>query len=343
MRRTGWSLHPPLYDPFVEQLSRTPTVCHVFQDTESDHAHFSREMVESLLASGKFFWIDLEKPVPGDFEILRDVFHFHPLAIEDSEKFGQRAKIEGYDDFTFIVVYGAAQDEDRLVEVHCFYSDRFLVTVHKDDCPAFSDLLGRYRRRAVPVDDPSLLLYKIVDSLVDSFFPILADLDDRIDELENSIFVKADERELQEIFAMKRLLVGLRKAVTPQRDAFGSLMRGAAALPGLSQEDERYFRDVYDHLIRISDLIDSYRDLLTGAMDVYLSTVSNRSNSVMKQLTLIATIFLPLTWITGFFGQNFGYMVGGIGGEVDFYLLGLGLEVLAVVGLLVMFRSRGWF
>ena len=329
----------------METLSpvETPTVCHVFHPEETGQVHFSREKVEGLLATGKFFWLDLERPVPGDFEILRDVFHFHPLAIEDSEKFGQRAKIEGYDDFTFIVVYGAAPDEDRLVEVHCFYSERFLVTVHKDDCPAFADLLERYRKRSLPVDDPSLLLYKIVDGLVDSFFPILADLDDRIDDLENAIFTRANDRQLQEIFGMKRLLVGMRKAVTPQRDAFASLMRGVAELPGLSQDDERYFRDVYDHLVRISDLIDSYRDLLTGAMDVYLSTVSNRLNSVMKQLTLIATIFLPLTWLTGFFGQNFGFMVRGVGGEWAFWILGLGLELAAVVGLLFMFRRRGWF
>ena len=120
-------------------------------------------------------------------------------------------------------------------------------------------------------------------------------MDDRIDELENAIFVKADDAQLQEIFAMKRLLVGMRKAVSPQRDLFASLMGGVAQLPGMTEEDERYFRDVYDHLIRISDLIDTYRDLLTGAMDVYLSTVSNRLNVVMKQLAIIATIFLPLS------------------------------------------------
>ena len=137
-------------------------------------------------------------------------------------------------------------------------------------------------------------------------------------------------------------VVVLRKAVTPQRDAFGSLMRGAAALPGLSQEDERYFRDVYDHLIRISDLIDSYRDLLSGAMDVYLSTVSNRQNSVMKQLAVIATIFLPLTWLTGFFGQNFGWEVRHITGWTAFAFLGLGVEVVAVAAFLVMFRRRRW-
>ena len=111
---------------------------------------------------------------------------------------------------------------------------------------------------------------------------------------------------------MKRLLVGMRKAITPQRDMFASLMGGVAELPGMTDEDERYFRDIYDHLIRISDLIDTYRDLLTSSMDVYLSTVSNRLNAVMKQLTIMATVFLPLTFITGFFGQNFGWMVGHI-------------------------------
>jgi len=142
---------------------------------------------------------------------------------------------------------------------------------------------------------------------------------------------------------MKRLLVGMRKAVSPQRDAFARLAGGAGALRGFTPDDERYFRDVYDHLIRISDLIDSYRDLLTGAMDVYLSTVSNRLNTVMKALTVIATIFLPLAWITGFFGQNFGWMVRNIGSWEDFFVLGFGIEFVAVVAMIYMFRRQGWF
>ena len=142
---------------------------------------------------------------------------------------------------------------------------------------------------------------------------------------------------------MKRLLVGMRKAVTPQRDMFASLMGGVAELPGLTPEDERYFRDIYDHLIRISDLIDSYRDLLTSSMDVFLSTVSNRLNVVMKQLAVIATVFLPLTFITGFFGQNFGWLVRHIGGWPAFVGLGIGSEVLTVAFLVMFFKRRGWF
>jgi magnesium transporter len=255
----------------------------------------------------------------------------------------QRAKIEGYDDFVFLVVYGASPDDDRLVEVHCFYSERFLVTVHQDDCPGFAEIRRRYQKRDEAIDRPSLLLYRIVDGLVDSFFPILADFDDRIDELENAIFLHADERQLQEIFRMKRLLVGMRKAVSPQRDAFAGLMGGVAELPGLVEGDERYFRDVYDHLIRTSDLIDSYRDLLTSAMDVYLSTVSNRLNNVTKQLAIVATIFLPLAWLTGLFGQNFGWMVGHISGWPAFVGLGIGTELVALAILIAFFKRRGSF
>jgi magnesium transporter len=320
-----------------------PSVCHVVDDEGGGEMHFDRKTVEGLIAGDKFFWLDLDRPDDDDFAILRDVFEFHPLAVEDSEDFGQRAKIDAYDDFVFLVVYGAVPDDDRLVEVHCFYSERYLVTVHRDDCPAFVEIRRRYAKRENPIERPSRLLYHIVDGLVDSFFPILADFDDRIDELEDSIFRKADDRQLQEIFQMKRLLVGIRKAITPQRDTFARIMGGVAELPGLDADDERYFRDVYDHLIRISDLVDSYRDLLTGAMDVYLSTVSNRLNAVMKQLTIIATIFLPLSWLTGFFGQNFGFEVRNIGSWESFAGLGVGTEVVGLLVLLVYFKRRGWY
>src|ERR1051326_2111035 len=227
--------------------------------------------LKELRDGGLFFWLDLFQPDPGVFPALAEVFGFHPLAIEDSEHFGQRPKLDDYDDFVFLVAYGASPDTDRLVEVHCFYSERFLITVHRDECPAFEVLRQRYLKKEQDFGDPALLLYRIVDGLVDSFFPILAEFDDRIDELEDQIFLKADDAQLQEIFTMKRLLVGMRQVMSPQGDLFASLVAGVSELPGMSEKDERYFRDVYDHLIRITDLIDTYRDLLTGAMDVYLS------------------------------------------------------------------------
>ena len=319
------------------------STCAVLNDQGSGIMQFDRETAKSLLASCSFFWLDLAHPTEDDFEILREVFRFHPLAIEDSEQFDQRAKIEGYDDFVFIVIYGAGRDDNPLVEVHCFYSERFLVTVHRQDCPALAEVRRRYAKREQAMEHPSLLLHRVVDGLVDSFFPSLAALDDRIDALEDRIFLRADDTQLQEIFQLKRQLVAMRKTVTPQRDAFASLMSGVAELPGLAREDERYFRDVYDHLIRISDLMDSYRDLLTGAMDVYLSTVSNRTNAVMKQLTIIATIFLPLTFVTGFFGQNFGWMATHVETWRWFLVLGVGSQIVALIALVAFFRRRGWF
>ena len=134
-------------------------------------------------------------------------------------------------------------------------------------------------------------------------------MDDRIDELQDQIFVNPKEAQLAELFALKRELVDMRKLVTPQRDMVSSMLTGVIPIPGMTPESERYVRDLYDHLIRISDMVDSYRDLLSGSLDAYMSMVSNRLNDVMKQLTIIATVFLPLSFLTGFFGQNFAWLV----------------------------------
>jgi magnesium transporter len=186
-----------------------------------------------------------------------------------------------------------------------------------------------------------MVLYRVVDMLVDGYFPVLASFDDQIDELEDEILKAPTEAQLGQLFDMKRSLIALRKVVAPERDVFATLMAGDA-IPGMTPDNERYFRDVYDHLIRVSDLVDSYRDLMSGALDTHLSTVSNRLNVVMKQLTIIATIFLPLSFLTGFFGQNFGWMVARLGSLPVFIGAGLGLQVLTVIGLMVFFRRRGW-
>ena len=140
--------------------------CHVIHRDGNRTLDFSRESAEELLAAGGFFWLDLDRPDAADFEVLRDVFKFHPLALEDSENFGQRAKIDDYDDFAFLVVYGASPDEDRLVEVHCFYSEKYLITVHRDEAPAFTDVRDRFAKRAQPIEHGARLLYQIVEALV---------------------------------------------------------------------------------------------------------------------------------------------------------------------------------
>jgi magnesium transporter len=318
---------------------------HLLDRNGNIQPRYDRVAIESRVASGEFFWLDLHDPSEEDFALLRDVFKFHPLALEDSEQFGQRPKLEDYEDFIFFVFYGAAPppDEDRLVEVHCFYSERFLVTVRQDEAPACEALKERYSKRPAPLEKPIALLYRLLDGLTDSFFPALEDFDERIDRVEDEIFREPQEEQLEEVVRMKRRLNRLRRVVGPQRDLVGQLFGGIGQLPGSDPEAERYFRDVYDHLIRVADLIDSYKDLLTGAMDVYLSSVSNRLNLVVERLTVLSTILLPLIVLTGFFGQNFGWLVRNIGGIGSFLLFGVGLPLVAAALLVLYLRRQRLF
>jgi magnesium transporter len=304
---------------------------------------FDRPSLEARLAQGDFFWLDLHRPTDAELEVVGEVFGFHPLAIEDSRHFGQRAKLEEYDDFVLLVVYGWAPDEDGLVEVHCYYSERYLVTVRRDDAPAFAEVRRRSRRMLATMPDGILVLHVVVDGLVDSFIPPLERFNDRLEILEDEMLARPTDAQMQEILRMRRRLVLLRKAVAPQRDLFGRLVGGIAELPGITPEAERHFRDVYDHLFRLAETIDAYRELMTGAIDVYLSAASNRLGSTTKQLAVIATIFLPLTFVTGFFGQNFGWMVDHVGSWQAFVALGIGLQLLAIALLFAYFKRRRWF
>lgn len=310
-------------------------------ENDGSSASADRETVQRLLDKGELLWFDLYRPDADELGMLATVFGIHQLALEDAAQFGQRPKLEDYDDFTQLIAFGVQDGSDDLVEVHFFYSTRYLVTVRHGDCAAFAEVRNRLAHRAKPVSR-LLLLHHILDELTDGFFPVLSSFDDRIDQLQDEIFAKPTDQQLSELFNRKRWLIGVRKVITPQRDLVASLVDGVAELPGMTREIERYFRDLYDHLIRVSDLVDSYRDLLTDSMDAYLSTVSNRLNVVMKQLTVIATIFLPLAFLTGFFGQNFSWMVVRLGGLGPFLVLGLGSELAVVVAMLIVFRRRGW-
>ena len=300
--------------------------------------------VTALLTAGSPFWLDLDGVDEEASDLLSNAFHFHPLAVEDAEKFGQRPKIDEFDDFTYFVVFGALPGGAGTSELHIFFTQTSVVTVHHGECPALGDVRSRIERRHA-IGDTSLqvtLLYMIVDSLVDTYFPELSRFDDKIDDLEDQILHQPTEAQLGVLFDMKRTLIAMRKVVTPQRDMFAALAAGVVTLPGMTVEGERYFRDLYDHLIRIADTVDSYRDLLSSVMDTHVSTVSNRLNVVMKQLTIIATVFLPLSFLTGFFGQNFSFLVAHITGRVPFYVFAIGLEVLTALLLVIYFRRKGW-
>jgi magnesium transporter len=224
--------------------------------------------------------------------------------------------------------------------MHLFYSETYLVSVRREHAPSCHELRQRYAKKPGQLERPIVVLYRLLDSLSDSFFPALEDYDDRIDGVEDEIFQGPREEQLQEIVRMKRSLNRLRRVVGPQRDLASQLFGGVAVLPGSDPEAERYFRDIFDHLIRVADLIDSYKDLLTGAMDVYLSTVSNRLNVVIQRLTVIATLALPLIVITGFFGQNFGFLVRHINGWPAFVGYGIVAPLLLFAVLVAYLKRR---
>ena len=305
------------------------------------------ENVLAALGGTEFFWLDLVD-TPGDetvSELLSVHFAFHPLAVQAAERFSQRPRIDDYDSFMYLVARGADPEGKGNAEVHCFWTDRYVVTVHRGECPALAQVRERLERHHAggSASPQIVIVYFVVSALADTFFPFLSKYDDRIDALEDDILKTPTEAQLGELFTMKRTLMDMRKVIAPQRDMMAGIASGVIEVPGMTDEASRYFRDLYDHMIRLSDMVDSYRDLLSSVMDTHLSTVSNRLNVVMKQLTIIATIFLPLSFLTGFFGQNFAYMVRvWLSPTWSFFVLGIGLELAAVVFLVTMFKRRGW-
>jgi magnesium transporter len=292
-----------------------------------------------------FVWIDLEDPSDEDLAKLAKLVTLHPLTLEDARTFEQRPKIEEYEGYMFMVVFGVDVDIESggplLRENHLVISGDYVVSIHRRPFPALADLRRRYDDE--PIRSEQFLVYKVLDAVISTFVPVLSRTDDDIDDVEQQVIDNPTQAELQRIFALKRDLVAMRRVVSPMRDMFARNADRIAELPGLETDDRLYFRDLYDTLIRVSELVDSYRDLLSGATDMYLSTVANRQGEVNKQLTIIATIFLPLTFLTGFFGQNFAYLTNHIiDADWSFWVFGIGSLVISVIGFGIFFRRKGW-
>jgi magnesium transporter len=296
--------------------------------------------IPELLESGDFFWLKLHGCSPEQIAEMGKQFGLHPLAVEDTQEFGQRPKLDDYSTTALLVFYGVDPDGTP-VEVHFHVSGAWMITVHQDGHEIFQQAERRIGREPPKTEEEAI--YRVLDALTDSFFPVLDGVDEEIDVLMDAMLESPSQDQRQELFALRRRLIELRRIATPQRDI---LARGGdilGRLPGLEADDARdWFRDVYDHLVRISELIDSYRDLLAGALDLYLSTVSNRLNNISTQLTIVATIFLPLTFVTGFFGQNFGSLVNHIDTPAAFWGYGVGSMVVSALALLWFFHRQGF-
>jgi magnesium transporter len=290
------------------------------------------------------FWLDIQAPGEDDFKLLEKVFGFHHLTIEDIKHQDQRPKLEEYQGYTFIVIFtgsfGPAGDV-QFREHHMFVSKDYLVTVHDDPAEILIELAARVKLNPeLTKGNPGFLTYLVIDQLVDSLFPLLETLDDRIDTLEDRILAEATPELLAEIYKLKHQVIELRKFIGAQRDLFQRLITHSMDIHG--EELTLYWRDVHDHLIRQYETVDSLRDLLTGAMDVYLSTVSNRLNNTMKALTVIASIFLPISFLTGFYGMNFLFLTSNLETPTQAFFIAIGTMVISVVVQIYFFKRRGW-
>ena len=296
--------------------------------------------VKARLASGDRFWLDIGHPTREELAELGALLHLHPLAQADIGIFNQRAKADDYPDHTLIVLFGATHDADSLVEVHAIVAESWLLTVHTESCPAFIELRKRTMRGG-PLPPTAALMQRITDSLGDSFYPELEQLDERVDALEHLVLRSEQSDVLPEVLNLRRRLVVMRRVLGPQRDLVARLAAGTIALPGADDEVRLGFRASHDELIRVTESIEAQRDLLTGALEVHLSTVSNRLNDVMRRLAAVATVFLPITFLTGYFGQNFAYMVRNVTGSTAFWL-GTLLQLTVAVGVVAFLRLRRW-
>lgn len=322
--------------------------------------------------SGIMRWVDVSEQTQADIDLLAQGFRFHPLALEDCLHFDQRPKLEEYSGqspYLFVVTHnfavlpmpvrGLSDSENSMhmprvlwaecrtrrvavtvLETHAFLGQGFLVTVHDQVSPALATAWQKV------LHDPQLMsrgtdfvYYLMADLLCDANFPVLEQLGDILDEMEEAIFDRPSRIDLHRIYSLRKTLVAMRRVLSPQRDVMGNLARHG----GLSLIGDRtapYFRDIYDHLTRIYESIEAGRDLLSSCVDAYMSAVAQRTNEIMKQLTILSSVLLPVTFLSGLFGMNFEGMPFKSHG---FFLFALVLMFMVVPGTLYLwFRTRGW-
>ncbi|ABO50817.1 magnesium and cobalt transport protein CorA [Desulforamulus reducens MI-1] len=295
-----------------------------------------------LTNKNNFLWVDLYNFSEEEIKYVANAFDFHELAVEDCMHYSPRAKLDKYDDYYFLMMHAIRYNEERdeeimLVQLNIFLGENYVVTVHKNTLPS----LGRMAK--ICLNDCKLsnqgrdfFLYSIIDGLVDEYFPVLDRIGDRIEDLEDEIYEKPSRETTDEFLALKRTILTMRRAITPQRRIFYSISSSSFTI---SEDNQPYYLDLKDHLERISDTIDGYKDLTDGALATYSSIISARTTETMRVLTVISTIFMPLTFVTGFFGMNVPLPDQTSLWSTVSITLGL---VLVSLWMVVLFRQKKW-
>ncbi|UZN06252.1 magnesium/cobalt transporter CorA [Leptospira santarosai] len=333
-----------LFTEFFPEENREKSVanpCQMLPETDDKPPGFSE--LEWLCTKG-LVWIDLDSTEVEDMDFLARGCNFHPLAIEDCINKNQRPKLDEYGSYLFIVLHRFQYDIEKKIlrnnEIHIFFNEKFVVTVHQNEEPSIEQLRGRCMTHGNPLSrGTDQILYMLFDHTVDSNFPILDKMSEEIVRIESQILVNQDSQQtIAGILFLKRNLTRIRRILSPQREIVNSLIRRDNSF--LSPKIQIYFRDVYDHLSRIYETIDMDRDLLGNTMDAYFSVISQRTNDIVKRLTLINLIFMPLTFLTGFFGMNFITIPYE---NAPLLYVTIGLMYLIPIGMIFWFRKKHWF
>lgn len=309
----------------------------------------SFQLSEAIQDGEGLLWLDMaNEPKEGCIPILRDIFGFHPLAIDDALEESHVPKVDDWGTYLYLVLHGVVFDpgeEEPLStnELDLFLGENYLVSYRLNGMPGLEHVWETCQRdERLMQKGAGNLLYRIADEIVANYMPAVEEIDERVDQIEDVLFDRPEPQLLEQIFSLKRALLHLRRIMSPQREVLNKLARGDFGV--LQEDDKVFFRDVYDHLVRLYDIVEGLRDLVGGALETYLSVVSNRMNEVMKILAVITTLFMPISFLSGFFGMNFFQPVTSLPAwteRITFFVV-LGLMILIPVGMYLWMRRRRW-
>ncbi len=301
------------------------------------------DRIGALRARDEFFWLDLQAPSAAQLDAAGPLLGLHELALEDTREFGQRPKLDRYPDAVLLVYYSARVPPGggaiEPVEVHLHISGGFLFTARPGACAE----LDRLHQALVPqgTQAEDYIIYRVLDALTDALYPVVDDLEERIDALEEAVLSDTDRRQLGAIYRLKQEVQSLQRRLVPQRDQFAAATDAIAALPGLSRGKREYLRDVGDHLAQVTGELYRQTDDLGALTSTYFNANANRLNRLATRLTILATFFLIWTLVTSFFGQNFGWMVRHIDSLEAFLIYdGIGLVLPTAAAAVYFWRRR---
>jgi magnesium transporter len=297
-------------------------------------------------AHDEFFWLDLTDPSAAELQEAGRLLALHPMALEDTSEWGQRPKVDTYGDHLLTVFYTARVDDDAgavPLEVHVYVSGGYVFTVRHGRCTALDDLHEELERE--PSDDEGYLVYRILDTLTDAWFPVIEALENRIDDLEEQVLLHARRDQLSGIYRLRQTVRELLRTAGAQRDHFLAAAEAIRGLPGLQHGTRETMRDVADHLVQVASELGRQNEDLAALTATYFNANADRLNAVATRLSIIGILFVVATLFTGFFGQNFGWLVDHIHSEATFLIFGIGGLILpiALAGAVMWIKRRDLF